>query len=390
MKFKPYEKVPLYIATEGHVGEYIFADSASFSVSQDINVSRQLDDNILQICAFGDGSNLSFNETMVFTPGTPTLCVLGPIGGPPKPLATSIFSIPKDTKITFPNQKFLYTFSEIKPHGQNYLIQLYSQNSNVTLTPYEAQNGYFEPNFNYVSSSPIKGSLDVDFYIGENNLQHFFNITGLSDPSVYPPINNETASGFLGDFKFSSAYLTQFSFSIGANSMIQAQASFDVYGNLIEDPTLSANYYSSSLYQQQSVPHADRSKIIGLSSIGMNDAVSFSYNATISRYPRYEAPTENFIPEVGFLPERVSKRETSVSISVEGDNLDPSILQKAARNENIQITCELHDLSYESADNNTAGLLSSFNCNGAVSQQNLSVTSLGYLNGSVTINQNLQ
>ena len=36
MKFLPYEDVPLYIAVSGQAGEYIFAESASISVDQQI------------------------------------------------------------------------------------------------------------------------------------------------------------------------------------------------------------------------------------------------------------------------------------------------------------------------------------------------------------------
>ena len=36
MKFLPYEDVPLYLGVSGHSGEYILAESASLSVSQDL------------------------------------------------------------------------------------------------------------------------------------------------------------------------------------------------------------------------------------------------------------------------------------------------------------------------------------------------------------------
>lgn len=391
MILQPYDDVPLYLSVEGsNTGEYIFADSASLTLSQTIKASRQLDDNILQICAYGDGSDMLFNDMFIFKEGVHELVVLGPIGGPPRPIASSIDKIEKDSKITFPNGKILHFSEEVNPNGHDFLTKVYSPNGSVMLSEYEAQNGYFEPSFKYVADTPIKGTLDVDFYVNEGNLPHFFSITGLANPTEFPPINNDRVTGFLGDFAFYGAYLTKFAFSISPNSVIQAQASFDIYGNLIKDESLSANYYSSDLYKQQSIPHGETSKIVGLSSIGFNYALGFSYSASISRYPKYEVPTGDYIPSVGFLPSRASKRQTNVTITVEGDNLDPSVLHKVMNQENVEVICELRDLSYKDYRNNSAGLLSQFYCYGAVESESLSINSRGYLNGSVTISQVLQ
>jgi len=391
MKLKPYDDVPLFLSIEGsNTGEYIFAESASLTLSQDIKASRQLDDNILQICAFGDGSNMNFDDMFVFEEGSNELVVMGPIGGPPRPISSSINKIKKDSKITFPNGKNLFFSEEVNPGGHDFLTKVYAKSGGWSLTEEEAQNGYFEPSFKYVADSPIKGTLDVDFYVNEGNLPHFFSITGLVDPTEFPPINNDRVTGFLGDFAFYGAYLTQFEFSISPNSISQAKASFDIYGNLTKDESLSLNYYSSDLYQQQSIPHGETSKLVGLSSIGFNYGLGFSYSASISRYPKYEVPTGDYVPEIGFLPTRASKRQTNVSVTVEGDNLDPSVLHKVMNQENVEVVCELRDLSYDNYRNNSAGLLSSFHCNGAVQSESLSVNSKGYLNGSVTISQVLQ
>ena len=128
-----------------------------------------------------------------------------------------------------------YFSEEINPNGHDFLAKIYSKEGNVHLSEYEAQNGYFEPSFKYVADSPIKGTLDVDFYVNEGNLPHFFSITGLADPTEFPPINNDRVTGFLGDFAFYGAYLTKFEFSISPNAISQAKASFDIYGNLSKD-----------------------------------------------------------------------------------------------------------------------------------------------------------
>lgn len=390
MSFIPYEDVPLYLALDGQEGEYIFAESASISVNQPMSPVRQLDDNILQICAYGNGSSMSYESTE-FTVGSPLNVVLGPMGGPPKPLATSIYRIAQGTKITFPNNKVLYFTDEIFPDGHNYIVQLESRDSNVTLTQEEAQNGYFVPEYQYVTSGPIVGSLDVNFYINEGNLQNFFNITGLALDNTFPPINDQKVTGFLGDFAFENAYLTSFQFGIAPNSLFQASASFDIYGNLVKDESLTDNYYTSELYSQQSVPHGQTSQVLGASAIGMNHVSSLSYNINVSRNATFEAPTcSNFDDNVGISPKRVSRGPTTITMSLEAEGINPNLLSEGFNGQKSQVSVNVSDLNYDNFENDSAGLMQTFSCNGVVSNQALSVSSQGYLNGSVTLTQNIQ
>lgn len=389
MSFLSYDKVPLFLSVKDKEGEFIFAEKASISVSQNVSAYRQMDDNILQICNYGDGSSISY-EPKNFSANVRELITMGPIGGPPKSIATSINEIKKDTKITFPNGKHLYFARDIKPEGHDYLVEVYAKSGGWSLNEDESQKGYFEPNLEYVATSPIEGTLDVDFYLNTGNMPSFFNITGLVDPTVYPPVSNEVITGFLGDFTFDHAYLSNFSFNVSANSISQASASFQLYGLLQKDENISKNYYSSDLYQQQSVPHGTNSAIIGINALGMDHATSFSYSASINRVPKYEAPKEDEIPEAGFTPSNVSKRETSISVTIAGTNIDPEIMKKALNREQISITCELHDLSYQNHTDNSAGFMQKFNCDGVVDSQSVSVNSLGFLEGSITMTKYIQ
>ena len=186
MNFLPYEDVPLFLSVEGKSGEFIFAETASLSVNQKLEEHRQLDDNIFQICSNNEGSSMSY-VPHDFVANSDKIVCLGPSGGPPKPLATSIYKIPSGTKITFPNSKHLYFSEDIFPNGHNYTASVYSKSGSFNLSQEEAQSGYFEPIFNYSTQSPVQGKLDVNFYVDTGNLKNFFNITGLSDPTLYPP-----------------------------------------------------------------------------------------------------------------------------------------------------------------------------------------------------------
>lgn len=385
MKFLPYEDVPVYLAVDGQDGEHIFAESVSLSINQNLDVKRQVDDNLFQICEFGNGVNMQYSSP-TFSTNTDHTVTLGPINGPPRPLATSINKIPADTKITFPNNKHLYFSEDVEPMGEDYLVRVHSKSGNWQLSEEEAQQGYFEPIFNYSSSGPIQGELNISFYLNTGNLQSFFNITGLSDPTAYPPIDEEKITGYFGDFKFSDAYLQGLDFSLSPNSISQASASFLIFGTLSKDESISQNYYSSDLYKQQSIAHGQESEIIGHTELGLNHPVGFSYSIRTERPLSYLCPTgENH--DVGKVPNRVSKKSTSIQMSLEGDNLDPDLLSDGFGGKRANLKASLSDLNYNNFDENSNGFMHQFNCSGVIASQSLSVNSAGYLNGSITVVQ---
>lgn len=387
MKFLPYEDVPLYLSTDGgQDGEHIFAESVDLNINQPLAVNRQVDDNLFQICEFGNGSNMQYNSP-TFSTNTNYTVTMGPPNGPPRPLATSIHKIPADTKITFPNNKHLYFSDDVEPLGDDYLARVYPKSGNWQLSEEEAQLGYFEPIFSYSTTGPIQGVLDVSFYLNKGNLPNFFNITGLSDPSAYPPIDEEKITGYFGDFKFSDAYLQSLSFGLSPNSISQASASFLIFGELVKDTSISQNYYSSNLYQQQSIPHGQNSQIIGHTDLGLNHPISFNYSINVERPLSYLCPT-SANQNVGKVPNRVSKKSTTIQMSIEGDNLDPNILKDGLGGKRANLKVLLSDLDYDNFGDNSGGLMHQFNCDGVITNQSLRVNSAGYLNGSLSVVQN--
>jgi len=376
MKFFQYEDVPLFLGVSGKSGEYIFADQASISVSQELNPVRYLDDNIIGFTGTTGYSMSAGVNSYTF----------GPSGGPPQPISTSIYKIPSGTKVTFPNNKYLFFDDDVSPNGHNYISNLRSY-SGFVLNSEESQMGHFDPIYKYTSSGPVKGSMSVSFYVNNGNLPHFFNITGLSNPSQYPPIDEERVTGHLGDFRFSNAYLKKLSFSLAPNSMSKAQANFDIYGSLVEDLSITSNYYSSSLYKQRSVPHGMSSNIMGTSDHGIDTPIGFSYNIDVSRSPRFEIGTGNKASSDGLIPTRVSKDRTSISMSIEGERINPNILSEGFGGKRANLSVNLRDLNYSSFDENNKGLLHTFNCSGVIENQALSVSKDGYLKGSISVKQ---
>lgn len=378
MKFFQYEDVPLFLGVNGKKGEYIFASDASISVSQPLQVVRNLNDNVI-----------SFTDTASKVIGVGVSAyTLGPSGGPPVPLSTSIHNIPSGTKITFPNNKNLFFAKNVYPNGHDFTVDLESY-SGFSLNVQEMQSGYFEPSFRYVSNSPVQGTLDVSFYVDSGNLQNFFNITGLSNPSQYPPIDEEKITGHLGDFRFNNAYLNSFNFSLAPNNISTASASFNVYGALTEDAGISSSYYNSSLYDQKSIPHGMTSFIEGTSDHGIDIPVSFSYNIKTNRIPRFEIGTGDHSSSEGLIPTRVAKSNTEITLSIQGERIDPDILSDGFDGKKADVSVTLKDLNYQNFDENTAGVLNKFTCSGVVVSQNLNVASDNYLRGDLTIRQNI-
>ncbi len=363
---------------------FIFASNASLSVSQSTSPKRYVDDNKIRICQFGNGetSNYPFSSP-TFGVGELVTACFGPENGPPKPLSTSIFKIPKDTKITFPGGKHLFFDHDVFPDGYDYLARLRSTSGTWELSEGEAQSGYFEPIYDYSSNGPAVGSLDVQFYPDTGNLKNFFNITGISNAAEFPPLGEDKLTGHLGDFKFSDAYLKSFKFSISPNSIVSASASFEIYGPLTKDTSLSANYYSTGLYQQKSIPHGETSQVIGATQLGMDHTVSFSYSIDVTRVPRITIGNS--------VPTRVSKKATSIDMSLAGNNLNPSLLTDGITGKRANLSVQLKDLGYQNfTGDNTHGLMNIFDCSGVIQSQSLSVGSNGYLNGNISVKQHLR
>lgn len=386
MNFLPYEDVPLYLAVSGYSGEHIFAESAQISLSHNLTPVRQADDQIFQICEYGLGLSMNYSP-FTFTANTNTNVTLGPTKGPPRPLATSIYKIPANTKISFPNNKHLFFTEDAFPNGHDYTASVYAKSGGWSLSEGEAQSGYFEPIFKNVTQSPVEGSLSVNFYVDTGNLKSFFNITGLSSPFKYPPLDEEKITGYLGDFRFSDVYLNNFNFSLSPNSISQASASFKVYGELTYDESITDNYFSSSLYSQNSIGHGTHSQIIGANEFEMDHPVSLDYSISVERGSRYSMPTGFSSGIEGLTPDRVSKKSTVIEMSIGGEHLNPNLLSGGFGGRRANLKAQLKDLSYSSFEDNSNGTLHEFSCSGTIQSQNISISSAGHLNGSISVRQ---
>ena len=126
---------------------------------------------------------------------------------------------------------------------------------------------------------------------------------------------------------------------------------------------------------------------MGTSDHGIDTPIGFSYNIDVSRSPRFEIGTGNKASSDGLIPTRVSKDRTSISMSIEGERINPNILSEGFGGKRANLSVNLRDLNYSSFDENNKGLLHTFNCSGVIENQALSVSKDGYLKGSISVKQ---
>ena len=74
-------------------------------------------------------------------------------------------------------------------------------------------------------------------------------------------------------------------------------------------------------------------------------------------------------------------------MSIEGENLDPDILVDGFNGKRANLKASVRDLNYDWSEENANGFMHEFECSGVVKNQNLSVGSAGYLNGSISVEQ---
>ena len=142
-------------------------------------------------------------------------------------------------------------------------------------------------------------------------------------------------------------------------------------------------------------------KVYGAKGIGIDYPLKFSYNITSNRYPELNVPISGFIDDDGELPTRVTKNEIDITISIEGEKLDPFLKITGQR---ADITILLSDIGFEEefTDNNY-GKLNEFKLAGNLilpdavpaeleqygvkDEDALSVSEGGFLRGRATVRQ---
>lgn len=369
-----YEDVPVVIGSLDKDPEFIFANSLSFDISQSLEPKRFLDDYVLSLAHTGD---------LEFAAGDVKTILMGPPFGPGMKMPSSIEYIPSGTPVSFPTGNRLYVESGVA--SGDYYVKLRAKEGTLLSLDTDMANGEFEVIRNYSTTSPIKGSLSIEFFINTGSLQSFFNLTGLLGDEIYPKVNETKITGFFGNFFFDNGYMESLSFSTKAFSPYLANASIALFGNLRYDKDNIDNFYNNPDFnKQKTLPHAVGTKVSGLNYVGMDSITAFSYSINCSRSYGFEIPTGGNSSESGIVPVRGSKKEIDINCRLMGNNLNPYLTLSGKR---AEIKVNVEDIGFKGFSDQSSGLLHQFDAYGVIGKEDLSVSQGGFLEGSVNIKQ---
>lgn len=393
--FKSYEDCPILIADLDRDPVFIFADSASISVSQTIYSKK-----------FADDYRISFadvDEDLILEPGIEYEFLLGPKKGRGTRVPESIEVIRKGSRISYPSRQSLVLNADLNPG--DYRARVIATGHTRLSYDSDIENGEVDVVRHYSAENGAMGSLNISYYMNTGNIYSFFDVTGMIDREVYPNVYEGKITGSIGDFTFNDGYIREISFNAQPYQPVKSQVTIDIYGTLeysggLADEVINNNYYNYRR-KQTSVPHALGTKIKGVENLGMEHPVDFTYAINVSRDPTYEVPLSGNLDEGGEVPVRVNKTSIDITAEIIGEKLDPYLKITGQR---AELTIGLGDIGFSKSflDNNQGELrefklvgnlvypepipeeLVSY---GVVDRDSISVSDGGYLRGRASIKQ---
>jgi hypothetical protein len=271
-----------------------------------------------------------------------------------------------------------------------------------TLTP-EKVYGDYDPKIagartEFINFSPtqnLKGTLDISFHISAetfakdgtpNNIDRLFDIrAGMSEDAIN--------TNQVGRYFFDNMYLKSFSFSLSPFSLIEANASYDIYGSIQKEP----NYF----FRKTDVNFAHSLKSFGEmrassssadnSINGQFEITSLSYNAVVNRkifnqIRSSENTLVNTRPE-GVLPIRVSVETIESEMTIEANDMIPDLnaygdQQSSFSPEGIadsEIFAHLYSLQ--------GSQIATFSSKGKIQSQSVSISENSHAKSNITIKE---
>lgn len=286
--------------------------------------------------------------------------------------------------------------------GKDLMVQSANLSMSPSLQP-ERVYGEFDINIvgsktefvNFAANAGIKGKLDISFVITAeffkqnnttNNIDRLFEI---KDGMREDPIDGN----IVGRYLFDNMYLTNFSFSISPFKVIQANASYDIYGTILK--TIDRRF------QELSIDPAHGLKSFGeikASNTNMDTAnkkqfevSKLDYNIVVGRKVHNhikdgEHTSINTTPN-GVVPVRVSTENIEAEMNIESNDIIRNLnadgnYQPGATNQSLQdstIEAFLYSLQGEK--------IAKFACVGKVQSQSISISEGSHARGSISVKQ---
>ena len=286
--------------------------------------------------------------------------------------------------------------------GKDLMVQSANLSMSPSLQP-ERVYGEFDINIvgsktefvNFAANAGIKGKLDISFVITAeffkqnnitNNIDRLFEI---KDGMREDPIDGN----IVGRYLFDNMYLTNFSFSISPFKVIQANASYDIYGTILK--TIDRRF------QELSIDPAHGLKSFGeikASNTNMDTAnkkqfevSKLDYNIVVGRKVHNhikdgEHTSINTTPN-GVVPVRDSTENIEAEMNIESNDIIRNLnadgnYQPGTTNQSLQdstIEAFLYSLQGEK--------IAKFACVGKVQSQSISISEGSHARGSISVKQ---
>lgn len=280
------------------------------------------------------------------------------------------------------------------------------QSANLSMSPsLQAERVYGDFDINIVGSKTefvdfaatagIKGKLDISFVITAeffkqnnttNNIDRLFEIKdGMSE--------NPIDGNIVGRYLFDNMYLTNFSFSISPFQVIQANASYDIYGTILK--TVDRRFQELSIDPAHGLKSFGEVKASNTNIDAANkkqfEVSKLNYNIIVGRKVHNhikdgEHTSINTTPN-GVVPVRVSVENIEAEINIESNEIIRNLnsdgnYQPGLTSDNLQdstIEAFLYSLKGEK--------IAKFSCVGKVQSQSISISEGSHSRGSISVKQ---
>tara|TARA_R110001592_G_scaffold203876_5_gene453800 strand:- start:413 stop:1330 length:918 start_codon:yes stop_codon:yes gene_type:complete len=248
---------------------------------------------------------------------------------------------------------------------------------------------------NFKPTQGIKGKLNISFVITaeffkQNNITNSIDrLFEIKDGMSEDPIDGN----IVGRYLFDNMYLTSFGFSISPFQVIQATATYDIYGSILK--TIDRRF------QELSIDPAHGLKSFGeikASNTNMDTAnkkqfevSSLSYNIMVGRKVHNhikdgEHTSINTTPH-GVVPTRVSVENVEAEMTIDSNDMVRNLNSEG----NYQNGTTAEGLSDSSMDAFLYSLegnkIAKFSCSGKILNQSMSISEGSHARGSVSIKQ---
>jgi hypothetical protein len=286
--------------------------------------------------------------------------------------------------------------------GKDIMVQSANLSINPSLEP-ERVYGDFDPAIvgartefiDFAATAGLRGKLDISFVITaeffkqNNTINTIDRLFEIKDGMSEDPIDGN----IVGRYLFDNMYLTNFSFSISPFQVIQANASYDIYGTILKtadrrfqelniDPAHGLKSFGQIKASNTNIDTANKKQF---------EVSKLNYNIIVGRkvhnHIKDGEHTSINTTANGVVPTRVSIENIEAEMNIESNdiirNLNPDgNYQAGATPEGLSdssVQAFLYSLQGEK--------IASFSCSGKVQSQSVSISEGSHAVGSISVKQ---